>query len=53
MKFKKIFFLSAGVLALASCSEDTTDPVLELRQAATLNAVTPADITITKDNSTA
>ena len=53
MKFKHIFFLAAGVLALASCAEDTTDPVLELRQAATLNAVTPADITITKDNSTA
>jgi len=53
MKFKNIFFLSAGVLTLASCVEDTTEPVLELRQAATLNAVTPADITITKDNSTA
>ena len=36
-----------------SCSEDTTEPVLQLRQAATLNAVSPADITITKDNSTA
>ena len=53
MKFKNIYFLAVGVLALASCAEDTTDPVLELRQAATLNAVTPADITITKDNSTA
>ena len=53
MKFKNIFFLAVGALALASCSEDTTDPVLELRQAATLNAVSPADITITKDNSTA
>lgn len=53
MKFKNIYFLAVGVLALASCAEDTTDPVLELRQAATLNAVSPADITITKDNSTA
>ena len=51
MKFKNIFILAAGVFAFASCSEDTTDPVLELRQAATLNAITPADITISKDNS--
>lgn len=52
MKFKNIFFFAAGVLALASCAEDTTDPVLKLQQAATLNAVSPAEVTITKDNST-
>lgn len=54
MNLKNIFFLGTlACLAFASCSEDTTDPVLELRQAATLNAVTPADITISKDNASA
>lgn len=51
MKLKNIMFfaaLSAGVLA--SCSDDTT-PVLALQQAATLNAITPAEVTINKDNS--
>lgn len=51
MKLKNIMFfaaLSAGVLA--SCSDDTT-PVLALQQAATLNAITPADVAINKDNS--
>lgn len=38
------------VCGLLSCADDTTDPVLQLRQAATLNAVSPANINITKDN---
>lgn len=50
--YKKIGVFCA-ICGLVACAEDTTDPVLELRQAATLNAVSPSDITITKDNSTA
>ena len=41
MKFKNIYFLAVGVLALASCAEDTTDPVLELRQAASCTRPAP------------
>lgn len=51
MKFKYIFSLVAGVLALTSCSDDITTPVLQLQQAAKLNAITPAEVTFTKDNS--
>ena len=51
--YKKIGVFCAVCGLLTSCAEDTTEPVLQLRQAATLNAVSPADITITKDNSTA
>lgn len=51
MKLKNILFFAAlGAGALTSCSDDTT-PVLELQQAATLNAITPAEIVINKDNS--
>ena len=49
--YKKIGVICA-ICGLVACSEDTTEPVLQLRQAATLNTVSPADITITKDNST-
>lgn len=50
MKLKNILFFAAlGVGALTSCSDDTT-PVLELQQAATLNAITPAEVVINKDN---
>ena len=51
--YKKIGVFCAVCGLLTSCAEDTTEPVLQLRQAATLNAVSPADITITKDNSKA
>ena len=51
--YKKIGVFCAICGLLTSCADDTTEPVLQLRQAATLNAVSPADITITKDNSTA
>ena len=50
MKSIGVFCAICGMVA---CADDTTEPVLQLRQAATLNAVSPADITITKDNSTA
>lgn len=52
MKLKNIFFLAAGLFAMASCSDDVTTPVLQLQQAAKLNTVSPAEITFTKDNST-
>lgn len=52
MKLKNIFFLTAGLFAMASCSDDVTTPVLQLQQAAKLNTVSPAEITFTKDNST-
>lgn len=51
MKLKNILFLAAGFLAMASCSDDITTPVLSLQQAAKLNAVNPATITFTKANS--
>lgn len=51
MKSKYIFPLVAGVLAMVSCSDDITTPVLQLQQAAKLNAITPAEVTFTKDNS--
>ena len=50
MKLKKYIFLAATVLAMVSCSDDITDPVLQLRQTATLNPVSPSDVVITKDN---
>lgn len=50
--YKKIGVFCA-ICGMIACAEDTTEPVLQLRQAATLNAISPADITITKDNSTA
>lgn len=52
MKFKYIFSLVAGVVAMTSCSDDITTPVLELQQAAKLNAITPAEVTFTQANST-
>lgn len=51
MKLKNILFLAAGFLAMTSCSDDITTPVLNLKQAAKLNAVNPATITFTKANS--
>lgn len=51
MKLKKILFLAAGFLAMTSCSDDITTPVLKLQQAAKLNAVNPAEITFTQENS--
>ena len=51
MKLKNILFLAAGFLAMTSCSDDITTPVLSLQQAAKLNAVNPATITFTKANS--
>ena len=51
MKLKNILFLAAGFLAMTSCSDDITTPVLKLQQAAKLNAVNPATITFTKANS--
>lgn len=51
MKLKNILFLAAGFLAMASCSDDITTPVLSLQQAAKLNAVNPVTITFTKANS--
>lgn len=50
MKLKKYIFLAATVLAMVSCSDDITDPVLQLRHTATLNPVSPSDVVITKDN---
>ena len=50
MKSIGVFCAICGMVA---CADDTTEPVLQLRQAATLNAVSPADIIISKDNSTA
>ena len=46
MKLKNILFLAAGFLAMTSCSDDITTPVLKLQQAAKLNAVNPAEITL-------
>lgn len=51
MKLKNILFLAAGFLAMTSCSDDITTPVLKLQQAAKLNAVNPAEITFTQENS--
>mgnify|MGYP002782942937 CR=1 FL=1 len=51
MKLNNILFLAAGFLAMTSCSDDITTPVLSLQQAAKLNAVNPATITFTKANS--
>lgn len=36
---------------MTSCSDDITTPVLKLQQAAKLNAVNPAEITFTQENS--
>ncbi|WP_311437969.1 SusF/SusE family outer membrane protein [Hallella colorans] len=51
MKLKNILFIAAGFMAMTSCSDDITTPVLKLQQAAKLNAVNPADITFTQANS--
>ena len=42
-------FMAAGVAMLASCDDDTT-PVLELENAASLNALNPSEYVISKDN---
>ena len=49
MKTKYIYLLLAGIFALMSCEEDAT-PILELKTAAALHALSQTDITITKDN---
>lgn len=50
MKLKNIFLISGALALLASCSDDITDPVLNLQQAATLHEIAPSQIVITKDN---
>ena len=50
MKTKYIYLLLAGIFALMSCEEDAT-PILELKTAAALHALSQTDITITEDNS--
>lgn len=47
MKTKYIYLLLAGIFALMSCEEDAT-PILELKTAAALHALSQTDITITK-----
>lgn len=42
-------FMAASVAIIASCDDDTT-PVLELENAASLNAITPSEYVISKDN---
>ena len=46
--FKSIMFMAASVAIIASCDDDTT-PVLELENAASLNAITPSEYVISKD----
>lgn len=52
MKTKYIYLLLAGIFTLMSCEDDAT-PILELKTAATLHALSQTDITITKDNKNA
>ena len=42
-------FMAASVAIIASCDDDTT-PVLELENAASLNAINPSEYVISKDN---
>lgn len=49
MKTKYIYLLLAGFLTLMSCEEDAT-PVMELKSAASIHALSQTDITIDKDN---
>lgn len=50
MKNKYIIPLLAGLMTLASCSDDVTTPVLELQQPAKLHNLSSASVNITKDN---
>ena len=50
MKIKNILTISIGMALLASCTDDITEPVLNLQQAALLHDITPSEIVITKDN---
>lgn len=50
MKLKNILLVPAAIALLASCSDDVTEPVLNLQQAAVLHEISPSQIVINKEN---
>lgn len=50
MKIKLLYLSIAGALMMSACSDDVTSPVLDLRQAASLNEFATGEVIITKEN---
>lgn len=50
MKIRLVYTMIAVALIMSACSDDVTSPVLDLRQAASLNEFATSEVIINKDN---